>query len=467
MRPLTIPTARSAWSRRLALRKQGGIRDIAKRSPSTAAALIFVSAALVFTAILTLPAAAADGRATQLHDAMFVAVSAVTVTGLVTVDTATHWSLFGQIVILVGIQAGGLGIVTIALLLARAVTRQLGLQSKLLVRQTIGTSKLGEVGKLLRTVLLTTLAIELVLFALLAPRFIMVEQSVAKGLWHGLFYAVSSFNNAGFVLHPGGLAEFRGDPWILVPIMAGVFVGSFGFPVYLTLISHRWNYRRWNLHTKLTLAVTMILLVAGALAWGSFEWSNERTTGGLSVGDKIFGALFASTMMRSGGFALEDTNESTPITLLATDALMFVGGGSASTAGGIKVVTLAVLILGIVAEARGDKSVSAFGRRIPGETLRLAISVTFLGATLVLVATALLMTVTDTPLDRILFEAISAFATCGLSVGLSAELPPFGAYVLSALMVAGRIGPIGLAAALAIRQRNLLFTLPEERPIVG
>lgn len=443
------------------------MRTFIKRSPSRAALIIFVLVGVVFTGLLSLPISAANGRATPLADAMFTAASAVTVTGLTTVDTATHWSFFGQVVILLAIQIGGLGIVTIALLLARAVTRQLGLGNKLFAQQSIGTSKLGEVGTLLRTVLLTTLTIEGVLVAVLIPRFIMLEENWWEGIWHGLFYGVSSFNNAGFVTHEGGLTRFDGDLWILIPIMVGVFVGSFGFPVYLTLINRRWNHKRWTLHTKLTLVTTTILLLAGAAAWGALEWSNERSIGELSIPEKLFHALFASTMMRSGGFALTDTAQSEPITLLATDALMFVGGGSASTAGGIKVVTLAVLFLAIVAEARGDKNVVASGRTIPNETLRLAISVTFLGATLVLGATALIMLVSDAPLDRILFEVISAFATCGLSVGLSAELEPFGKYVLAALMLAGRVGPIGLAAALALKQRNLLYTFPDERPIVG
>ncbi|WP_082915999.1 TrkH family potassium uptake protein [Plantibacter sp. H53] len=455
------------WRRAPSPRPHHLLPELTKRSPAQVALLIFLAAAAGFTALLSLPIAAADGRATPLHDSLFTAVSAITVTGLVTVDTATHWSFFGQLVILVGIQVGGLGIVTIALLLARVVTRQLGVRSKLFAQQSIGTSKLGEVGTLLRIVVLTTLTIELVLALVLIPRFIMVEESWSEGLWHGLFYAISSFNNAGFVLNEGGLGRFDGDPFILVPIMVGVFVGSFGFPVFLTLLNRRLDYKRWTLHTKLTLTVTTILLVIGAVLWGALEWSNDATIGKLSVGDKIFHALFASTMMRSGGFSLTDVGDSHPVTLLATDALMFVGGGSASTAGGIKVVTLAVLLLAIVAEARGDRHVTVFSRRIPSDTLRVAISVTFLGATLVLTATALLMSVSDAPLDRILFEAISAFATCGLSVGLSEELEPFGKYVLAALMLAGRVGPIGLAAALAIRQRNLLFTAPEERPIVG
>lgn len=444
------------------------IRDLARNSPARAAALIFVLAAVVFSVLLSLPISSASNRPTPLIDAFFTGVSAVTVTGLTTLDTATHWSPFGQIVILLAIQIGGLGIVTIALMLARAVTRHLGLQTKVFAQQGIGTSKLGEVGTLLRIVVLTTLTIQGVLFLLLLPPFVVVEGNLWDGIWNALFYAVSSFNNAGFSIHPGGLPSLEGNLWILVPIALGVFVGSFGFPVFLTLLMHRWNPKRWTLHTKLTLSTTLILLVLGSLAWGALEWNNAATVGAESPLDKVLHSVFASVMMRSGGFSIIDTGASHPATLLVSDALMFVGGGSASTAGGIKVTTLAVLFLAILAEARGDKDVRAVGRMIPGESLRLAISVTFLGATLVLAATTVIQIANPgVGLDRILFEVISAFATCGLSVGLSPELGVLGKGALAVLMMAGRIGPIGLAAALALKQRNLMYRLPEERPIIG
>jgi len=440
---------------------------IVRRSPSLVAIGIFLGAVAVFAALLSTPAAAADGRPTPLVDAIFTAVSATTVTGLVTVDTATHWSFFGQIVILVGIQIGGLGIVTIALLLSRAVTHRMGVRSRVFAQQGIGTDRLGEVQSLLKVVVVTTLAVELALALVLVPSFTIREGSFTSGLWHGIFYAVSSFNNAGFVTHDGGLAQFADDPTVLVPIAVGVLVGSLGFPVFLVLLAHRWHARKWNLHAKLTVSVTLMLLVGGALAWTALEWTNAGTIGGMSPLEKLGHGFFASTMMRSGGFSIVDTGASHPITLLATDALMFVGGGSASTAGGIKVTTIALLFLAIVAEGKGDRSVRVFRRTVPETALRVAVSVLFFGASLVLVATALLMTVTDAALDRILFEVISAFATCGLSVGLSAELPPFGKYVLAALMFAGRIGPIGLASALAVQRRNLLFSYPEERPVIG
>ena len=443
------------------------ISPLAHVSPALLALGIFFAVAVLFTVLLALPFSAADGRFTPLHDALFTAFSAVTVTGLVSVETATHWSFVGQLIILLAVQTGGLGIVTIALLLARAVTRSFGVRSRIFAQQGIGTSKLGEVQSLLRIVVVTTLAIEAALAAVLLPAFVLAEDSVPLGIWHAVFYSVSAFNNAGFAANEGGLAAFDGNLFILIPIMLGVLVGSFGFPVFLVLMMSRHHWRRWSLHAKLTITVTTGLLVVGAVLWGALEWSNAATIGSMSPGEKILHALFSSVMMRSGGFSLLDTGASEPITLLATDALMFVGGGSASTAGGIKVTTIAILFLAIVAEAKGDRDVMIFGRTLPQGALRVAISVTFLGATLVLGGTAAIMLVSDEPLDRILFEVISAFATCGLSVGLSEQLPPAGQYILAALMFAGRIGPIGLASALAIRRRNLLYRYPEETPVIG
>lgn len=443
------------------------LRYFAGHSPARAALFAFGLAVLVFTTLLALPVSTRQHVVTPLPDAVFTAVSALTVTGLTTVSTAEHWSAFGQVVILLAIQTGGLGVVTIALLLALMVTRRLGVSTRVFAKESIGTDGLGDVKYLLRIVVATTFAIEGALALFLVPAFSITEGSFWLGLWHGVFYAISAFCNAGFTVHVGGLTPFDGNFGVLAPIMFGVFVGSFGFPVYLNMIRSRWSRKKWSLHTRLTLLTTVILFGFGALGWAAFEWTNTATIGGDDFWSKIGHAFFASAMLRSGGFSTVDPSSSTSTTMLLSDALMFVGGGSASTAGGIKVTTLAVLFLAIVAEARGTQNTNAMGRRIPNGTLRLAISVTFLGASLVFTATTLLTLVSDAELDRILFEVISAFATCGLSVGISGEVGAFGKYVLSALMLVGRVGPIVLASALALRQSKEWFTYPEARPIIG
>jgi len=444
------------------------IDNIANTSPARLALTVFAVVILVFTGLLSLPAASTAGTATPLHQSMFTAVSAVCVTGLTVVSTATHWTFFGQLVILVGIFVGGLGTLTLASLLALMVSKRLGVRGKLIAQEAMNNAgRLGEVGTLLRIVIVTSVVIEAVLALALIPRFIMLGEDFWQAVWHGVFYSISSFNNAGFTPHSDGIVPYETDLWILIPLMLGVFLGSLGFPVVMVLQQNGLNWKKWNLHTKLTIQVSFILLAAGTVLWGLMEWDNLRTIGHMEVGDKVIHSLFASVMTRSGGFNLVDQNHMESTTMLLTDALMFAGGGSASTAGGIKVTTIAVMFLAIMAEARGDADVKVYGRTIPQGTMRVAISVIVAGATLVSVAAFLLLSISGASLDRVLFESISAFATVGLSTNLSAQLPPSGVYVLTALMFAGRVGTVTLAAGLALRQRSQLYHYPEERPIIG
>ncbi|MEO5779046.1 MULTISPECIES: TrkH family potassium uptake protein [Arthrobacter] len=448
------------------------IRDvvdgIANSSPARLALTTFGVVILIFTALLSLPASSATGDVTPIHQALFTAVSAVCVTGLTVVSTAVHWSFFGQLIILIAIFVGGLGTLTLASLLALMVSKKLGVRGKLIAQEAMNNAgRLGEVGTLLRIVILTSITIEGVLAVFLVPRFLALNEGFGLAAWHGVFYAISAFNNAGFTPHSDGIVPYETDLWILIPLMVGVFLGSLGFPVVMGLHQSGLRWKTWSLHTKLTIQVSLILLAAGTVLWGLLEWNNVRTIGTMSLGDKVTHSLFASVMTRSGGFNLVDQNQMDTATMLLTDALMFAGGGSASTAGGIKVTTIAVMFLAIVAEARGDADVKIYGRTIPEGTMRVAISVIVAGATLVSVSSLLLLQISGATLDRVLFEAISAFATCGLSTNLSAELPPAGVYILTALMFAGRVGTVTLAAALALRQRRQLYHYPEERPIIG
>lgn len=444
------------------------VDNIANTSPARLALTVFAVVILVFTGLLSLPAASTAGTVTPLHQSMFTAVSAVCVTGLTVVSTATHWTFFGQLVILVGIFVGGLGTLTLASLLALMVSKRLGVRGKLIAQEAMNNAgRLGEVGTLLRIVIVTSVAIEAALAIVLIPRFMVLGEPFWQAVWHGVFYSISAFNNAGFTPHSDGIVPYETDLWILIPLMLGVFLGSLGFPVVMVLQQNGLNWKKWNLHTKLTIQVSFILLAAGTVLWALMEWDNMRTIGHMDMGDKVIHSLFASVMTRSGGFNLVDQNHMESTTMLLTDALMFAGGGSASTAGGIKVTTIAVMFLAIMAEARGDADVKVYGRTIPQGTMRVAISVIVAGATLVSVAAFLLLSISGASLDRVLFESISAFATVGLSTNLSAELPPSGVYVLTALMFAGRVGTVTLAAGLALRQRSQLYHYPEERPIIG
>lgn len=451
-------------------RKFARARDLVDQlfgsSSSRIAIAAFVVVIALFSLLLYTPWASQDGQQVELHDAVFTATSAVTVTGLTTVSTAEQWTFFGQLIILMGSQIGGLGTLTLTSILALAVGRKLGLRSKIIAQESLNIGRLGEVGSVLRTVAFTSITIEAFIAATLIPRFLFLGEPLWQATWHGIFYAVSAFNNAGFTPHSDGIVPYGHDLWILFPIALGVMVGSLGFPVILVL-RNSLHFRGWNLNAKLTIIGTLILFVVGSLTWVSLEWNNPRTIGDMSVADKFLNAGFASIMTRSGGFNLVEMSDMNPVTMLLTDVLMFIGGGSASTAGGIKITTITVVFLAILAEARGDQFVVAFNRTIPDAVLRIAISVIMMSSAFVLIGTTAIMLISGVGLDRALFEVISAYATCGLSNGLSAELPPAGAYILSVLMLIGRIGTITVATGLAMRSRRRLYRFPEERPIIG
>ena len=441
------------------------VDHVARQSPARLAVGVFAGVIAVFTALLSIPAATSAGTRASFADALFTATSAVSVTGLTTVNTGDYWSTLGHVIILAAIKVGGLGVMTLASLLGFAVSRHLGLTQKLLTASETKASRFGEVGSLIRTVIITSTLIELAVFALLIPRFIKIGETVGEASWHAMFYAISAFNNAGFSPTTAGLAPHTGDWMILLPIMVGVFIGSLGFPVILNL-ARTWRApRRWRLHTKLTLLTSAVLLVLGAVVIAVLEW--RRGLAHLNWSDTILNSLFYSVMTRSGGFATVPVSELEESTHVVFDALMFVGGGSASTSGGIKVTTLAVMFIALVAEARGDFDMNSFRRRIPRHILKVGVSVTMVAATTVLVGTVALMEVTGAQLGPALFEVISAFGTCGLTLGLTENLPDSGKYILTIMMFIGRTGTMTLAAALALRSRRRVIRFPEERLNIG
>lgn len=442
------------------------LKRAARFTPARLAVVVFAGIIAVVTGLLSLPLATAHGERTQLVDALFTATSAVCVTGLTTVDTATYWSPFGQFVIISGAAVGGLGIMTLASLLSFAVSRHVGLTQRMLAA-TENQSRLGDVVSLLRAVLFTALGAEAVLMAALLPRFLALGLDVVHAAWYAFFMALSIFNNAGFVVMPEGLEPYASDWWVGLPIVVGTFVGAIGFPVIGDVARHRRRPRQWSLHTKMTLTTYAAVSAFSSLAIAAFEWANPRTYGALPVSGKLLTALINGVNARSSGLSTISPEHMHEATRFLQDALMFIGGGSASTAGGIKVTTFAVLVFAIVAEARGDDDIEAFGRRITLSTVRLSVAVAFIGATIVGVSTLLLLQMTHLTLDRILFEVVSAFATVGLSTGITPLLPSNAKYVIVALMFVGRVGTMTAASALAMRERRRVIRMPAERPLIG
>lgn len=462
------PVKQSRYSPGARLHNNGGVGLVRRLSglltsaPARIAAVMFVLVIAIFTALLAMPFSSATGQPTALVDAAVTATSAVTVTGLTSVPTAEHFSLTGQLLILAAIQLGGLGIVTLGAVLTMLVSRRLSLRSKILSVESMGVSGLGEIPALLITVLIFTLSIEAILAAVMLPVFI-GQLGGGPGLFHAIFYAVSSFSNAGFTLSSATLD----DPVIMTTINVGVFAGALGFPVVYMLYRMLFRKARMNLHTRLTLEVTIILLIGGAVLMAVFEWNNPDTLGSMGTSEKLHSALFASGMTRSGGFDIYEVTDQTDQSLLITNILMFIGGGSGSTAGGIKVTTLAVLLLAILTEIRGDEHVRIHHREISDNTVRVAVAVVAGGALLVLTSVIVLTVVTGQDLQTTVFEALSAFGTVGLSNGLTASAPEPGKWILIALMFIGRLGTISFAAGLATRNRPTRYRYPTERPIIG
>jgi Trk-type K+ transport system membrane component len=456
------------------------VRNRTTSSPSRFAVLVFATLILLFTALFSLPAAATDGKRTALADALFTAVSTICVTGLSTLDVATHFSAFGKTLIFIGVNIGGMGVLTLASILGLVISKRLGLRAKLIAASDTNplrshggpvnegqTVRLGEVGQLLRTVALSTLVIEAAVAVLLYPSLVFAGIGPVEALWEAPFYAAMAFTNTGFTPNVGGLEPFADDYVLLTVLMAGVFLGSIGFPVIFALRRHLFHVRRWSLHAKLTLITTVLLFFAGAAAFLILEYDNPKTFGAMSAGDTTFQALFLSAMTRSGGFSVVDIGELHGSSLVVGSMLMFVGGGSASTAGGIKVTTLAVLALAVLAEAKGRQSVESFGRRIPSDVQRVALSVVAWGSTICALSTITVAQISQAPVSDVLFDVISAFGTVGLSTGLTAELSDPAVYVMAVTIFMGRIGTVTLAAAVAATSRSQLYSLPVERPIVG
>ena len=464
----------------LLARFRDAVDDFVAATPARFVIAVFAAFVLIFTLLFSLPVATSSGQRAPLVDAFFTAVSVICVTGLSTVDMATYWSPVGHVFVYVGVQIGGVGVLTMASILGLVISRRLGLRQKLLAAGDANplrihkgpiaegqAVRLGETGNLLVTVAVSVLVIEAVIAVLLFPRMLMAGMPVWDAFWDSIYISAMAFTNTGFLPTADGLELFAGDPWFLGVLMLAVTAGAIGFPVIFVLSRNLRRPRAWSLHVKLTLTTFGLLLVLGALAYFVLEFERSEAFAGMDPGQRVLQSLFLSSMARSGGFSTIDIGTLDSSSLLVTDMLMFIGGGSASTAGGIKVTTLAILFLAAFAEARGSESMEVFERRIPSDVLRLAVSIVLWGATTVALSSIVLLQISGERLDYVLFDAISAFATSGLSTGFTAEATDPAKYVLAATMFLGRVGTVTLAAALAASTRRQLFQRSEERPIVG
>jgi len=438
-----------------------------KITPPRALAGGFLLIICLGTMLLFMPAASASGHSMGFMDALFTAMSATCVTGLIIVDTGTHFSLFGQIVLLTLVQFGGVGFMTMATWISLMMRRKISLQERLILTESMNEGKMEGIITLTRKVFLYSIAIEAVAaiyFAIHWSR----ELSFSKALYFGIFHAVSIFNNAGFELLGGfrSLTPYVDDVGMNIVSILLIFTGGVGFIVISDLIEYP-KVKKLSLHSKVVLAGSAILTVIGAIVIFAFEYTNTKTLGPLSWDTKLLASVFQSVTLRSAGVNTIDIGGLRESTQLFMILMMFIGAAPGSTGGGIKVTTFIVLFAAVGAMLRGKEDVVLFRQRISKGDLYRAISVSLLAVFLLITATLLLCVFQDQNFLMILFEAASAFGTVGLSMGLTPDLTAAGKVIIVVMMFIGRIGLVTLAYALLTKRGKELYRHPEGKIIIG
>ena len=449
--------------------KEGGMIRI---KPVQSVAISFAGVILIGALLLTLPIASKSGIGQSFLTALFTATSATCVTGLVVVDTFTTWTLFGQLVILILIQIGGLGFMIAATSLSLVLGRRISLQERLVLAESINKDDLQGVVSLTRKIILGTFLIEGVGTVLLSIRFVPLL-GWADGIFAGIFHSVSAFCNAGFDIFGRfgkfcNLSPFAEDPLVSLVIMGLIVTGGLGFAVLNDVFNFK-PFSRLRLHTKIVLVTTAVLLFGGFLGFYFVEFNNPGTLGHLSPGGKVLAAMFMSVTPRTAGFNTVDTGAMHSSSIFLTIFLMFVGGSPGSTAGGIKTTTLAVMVMTAISVARGKENTEVFQRKLPASILKKAFVLAFIGLSEISIVTMVLVMTDRVNLTQALFETVSAFGTVGLTLGITPQLGPVSRMALIITMYFGRVGLLSIIAAFSRRpeRKKPVFSYPEEKIAIG
>ena len=424
---------------------------------------------LAGTFLLMLPFATQSGVSAPFGTAIFTSVSASCVTGLILENTVTYWSLFGQIVILALIQLGGLGYMTIATVFYRLIIRKHGLREKVIMAESINTTRMNNFSSLIKKIFLGSIIIEITGAVLLSIRFISIF-GWAKGIYYGVFHSISAFCNAGFDLLGSptpfnSLVAFNNDPLVILVISALIILGGLGFLVWDDISLKRFRFKKLNLHSKIVLTVSAVLLCLGTLLFFIFE--NNKLFSDMSFSSKLLNSFFSAVTPRTAGFNTVDIASLSEASKLLTVILMFIGGSSGSTAGGIKTTSLFVIFAFVVSKVRGRDSISAFNKSIKNEFLHKALLVSTINMSLALTGTFIIAAVEPASLSNIFIETFSAISTVGLTAGLTSSLGVVSQIVLMILMFCGRVGSVSFAAALFEKRNPAPITYPAESITVG
>ncbi|KGA97123.1 Ktr system potassium transporter B [Alkalihalobacillus alcalophilus ATCC 27647 = CGMCC 1.3604] len=438
-----------------------------KVSPPQLIIFIFLLLILIGTILLRFPVSSNSNTITWI-DALFTATSAVCVNGLVVINTGSSFSTFGQVVIMILIQIGGLGFMTLGVMIAILLGRKIGLRQQLILQETTQASSRDGLTKLCLYIFMIAFIFELVATIILTLRWV-GEMGLQKASYYALFHSVSAFNNAGFSLWPDSLSNYLDDPVVNLTIITLFIFGGLGYIVIVELFKKR-DWKKFSLHTKVVLVTSGLLTICGFIVLLLLENWNPTTFANLTMGEKIAAAFFQSTTPRSAGFNTIDIGNMLSSSQLIIIILMFIGASSGGTGGGIKTNTFFVLILATLNTFRGGGPIHVFKRKIGTETVMRALAVVVSSLTCVFIV-ALLLTITENMLEEhfleVLFEATSAFSTTGLSMGLTSELTSLGKIIVTITMFIGRLGPLTLAYALAKKKNSTKIGYPEDQVLIG
>ena len=431
-------------------------------------ALGFVIVIFIGSFLLTLPIASASGENTNFLDALFTSTSAVCVTGLITLDTGTYWSIFGQTVIIILIEVGGLGFMSITAFLAILLGKKITLKERLFMQEAMNTFNIQGLVKMVRYVIGFTFAIQFIAAIILSTQFI-PEFGLKKGIFFSIFHSISAFCNAGFDLigNFNSLVPYASNPVIIITIGMLIIIGGLGFTVILELYNYR-RSKKLSLHTKIVLLITTFLLVIGMVFFFMLEYKNKGTFGDMSFGDKLVNAFFASSSPRTAGFNSIPLDKMTMASLFMTIILMFIGGSPGSTAGGLKTTTFGIIVLTFISVIKGREDTEAFGRRFSKELVYKSFALFIIGMVLVIGVTMILsITEYEQSFLDLMFEATSAFGTVGLTTGVTQGLSVPGKIIIMITMYCGRVGPLTVALALAHRKKQTGYKYPEGKILIG
>jgi trk system potassium uptake protein TrkH len=434
-------------------------------NPPRVLALGFMTLILVGSILLNLPMASADGNSIGILDALFTSASAVCVTGLIVVNTATHWSMFGKVIILLLIQMGGLGIMTMATMVALIMGKKISFKERLIIKEQLNQDTMSGMVRLILYVLAMTFSIEAVGAALLSFDFI-PEYGIAKGIWFSVFHSVSAFCNAGFDITGNSFMSYTDSPITILTLSALIIAGGTGFGVLNDLAKHR-RWVRLSLHTKLVVTMSLILLLLGTVFFFILEYSNPDTIGQMPFLEKVSAAFFASVVPRTAGFNSIDTAALRESSVFLTIILMFIGGSPGSTAGGVKTATIGVVLMATISIIRGDKDIEIYEKRLNQETVFKSLAIVTVGMGMIVLISFLLTITEGKNFLDVLFEATSAFATVGLSRGITPELTEIGKIIIIGTMYAGRVGPLTMAYAIGYNKKHKRYRYSEGHISVG